>query len=171
MSTQQLVEDRRMSKISKIPSILYAFAIVSLRFGNLLYPTLVIATAAAAAAAAAREGSESVQRATKLRRGSPEGADEREIEEGLEGGLIRGWRRCWSWRWVEMLVMVVVMAALAVRDGNGRLAGPLVWITHAEWRHSPALPGYRDSEGEGDTLRSGLRISAWLIVIRAYDVS
>lgn len=51
------------------------------RFGNLLYLALVIA--AVAAAAAAREGSESVRRATKLRRGSPEGASEREIEEGL----------------------------------------------------------------------------------------
>lgn len=49
---------------------------VSLRFGNLLYLALVIA-----AAVAAREGSESVRRATKLRRGSPEGAREREIEK------------------------------------------------------------------------------------------
>lgn len=40
--------------------------------------------------AAAREGSESVRRATKLRRGLPEGASEREMEEEPEGGLIRG---------------------------------------------------------------------------------
>lgn len=69
---------RRTSKISRMPSILYAM--VSLRLENLLYPGFVIAVTAAAAA---REGSESVQRATKLRRGSPEGASEREIEEGL----------------------------------------------------------------------------------------
>jgi len=67
---------------------LYAFTLVSFCSGNLLYPAFAIVTVAAAAAA--REGSESVRRATKLRRGSPEGASEREIEEGLEGGLIQG---------------------------------------------------------------------------------
>lgn len=81
-------EDRRTSKISRIPNILYAFMMVSVRFGNLLYPALVLA--AVTAAAAAREGSESVRRATKLRRGIA-GGGERERDRGTaEGGLIRG---------------------------------------------------------------------------------